>query len=338
MGGAGASAGSGGGQPPTVSVVSQGPDSLVDLLVSARGVFVVTSSELLLYDGTDSLVFQQSFPREVTAAAMDGDVVAVADRALVTPFFALQAQAPMLLTEACQSAAIVSGHRFICSPFDYVNRILRTYNLDTGVQIAQSAAFTYIGAPIRRIPGRDALISTDYSVESPSDFYLFDVGADGKVVYVNDSPYHGDFPVTFTFAFDGVLAAHVIQETGLLLAIYGLPGTPCTSDAPSGCFLEDGALGTLKGNEHFVALTEGASGTVLGLVAANTDAPGCGGGCGLHMIDIATRSAATLGSYQPMGAADRLIARAAPAPGRVLYVAYDVTAPGTGYRVEAIRY
>ena len=306
-------------------------------MISKRA-FVVTSSHLLLYDGTDTLAFQQSFPREVTAAAMDGDLVAVADRALVTPFISLQAGQPVTLTESCQSAAIVSGHRFVCSPFDYQSRVLRTYNLDTGAEIAQSNTFAYIGSPIRRIPGGDTLISTDYGVESPSDFYLFQVNAAGKVDYVNQSPYHGDFPVTFTFAFDAVPAVHVIQETGLLLAINGTAAMPCTSDPGAGCFLEDGVLGTLNGNEHFAALTEGADGTVIGLVATTASGAGCGNGCGLQIVDVAARTASRLGSYRPIGAADPLVARAAPAPNRVLYVGYTVAAPAIGYRVEAIRY
>src|SRR6185436_5944129 len=136
------------------------------------------------------------------------------------PFFALQAQAPITLTESCQSAAVVSGHRLICSPFG-TSRVLRTYSLDTGAEIAQSATFVYIGAYIRRIPGSDSLVSIDYTLQSPSDFRRFDVQAAGKTVYFNESPYHGDFPVTFTYAFDGTPAAHVIQETGLLLSIYG---------------------------------------------------------------------------------------------------------------------
>src|SRR4029077_8846753 len=103
----------------------------------------------------------QSFPREVTAAAMDGDAIAIADRAFVTPFLSLQAQAPILLNEPCQSAAMVSGHRLVCSPFG-TSRILRTYNLDTGAEIAQSDTFLYIANSIRRIPGRDSVISNTY--------------------------------------------------------------------------------------------------------------------------------------------------------------------------------
>src|SRR5207253_2307209 len=135
----------------------------------------------------------------------------------------------------------------------------------------------------------------------------------------NESPYHGDFPVTSTFAFDATPAAHVIQETGLLLAIYGTGATLCTDQGPPSCFVEDGALGTLQGNEHFVGLTEAGNGAVIGLVAATDSAPNCGDGCVVQLIDIAARTPTQLASYRPMGAASRLIARAVPSPGRVLY-------------------
>jgi hypothetical protein len=337
-GSGGSTAGAGGGQTPAVTVVSEGTESFVDLFTTAQGVFVVTSGRLALYNANDSLTFQQSFPREVTAAAMDGDAIAIADRAFVMPFFALQAQAPITLTEACQSTALVSGHRLVCSPFGN-DRILRTYNLDTGAEIAQSATFVYIGANIRRIPGRDSVVSEDFGIQSPSDFRRFDVQTDGTTVYFNQSPYHGDFPVTHTFAFDGVPGAHVIQETGLMLAIYGTAAIPCTSDSLSGgCFVKDGAVGTLKTNEHFVALTEAGSGTLIGLVAPTTGPQGCGGGCAVQIIDIASRTASGFSGYKPKGAADRLTARAAPAPGRIVYVGYNAASPGTGYRVEAIHY
>jgi len=327
----------GGGQAPAATVVSEGTDSLVDLFTTAQGVFVVTSSRLALYDTNDSLTFQQSFPREVTAAAMDGDTIAIADRAFVTPFFSLQAQAPIALTESCQSAAMVSGHRLVCSPFG-TNRVLRTYSLDTGAEIAQSANFIYTGAYIRRIPGSDSLVSIDYLIQSPSDFRRFDVQPDGKTVYFSDSPYHGDFPVTFTFAFDGTPAAHVIQETGLLLSIFGTAAIPCTCTSIAGCFVKDGAIGTLNGTERFVALTEAGNGALIGLVAPTNGPTGCAGGCALQFIDIASRTASGFTGYRPKGAADRLTARAAPAPARIVYVGYNAASPGTGYRVEAIRY
>ena len=125
----------------------------------------------------------------------------------------------------------------------------------------------------------------------------------------------------------------------MLLSIYGTAATACTSASLSGgCFIKDGALGTLKGNEHFVALTEAGNGTLIGLSAPTNGPVGCAGGCGFQIIDIATRTASGFTGYRPKGAADRLMARAAPAPGRIAYVGYNAASPGTGYRVEAIRY
>jgi len=322
-----------------VNIVSQGGSSLIDLFAVPQALYVVTSTALMAFDANDGLQFEHDFSREVTAAAQEGDLVAVADRAAVTPFTQLVPGTETLLVEACASAVIVGGNRFVCGPFDDTNRVFSTYDLDARAAIAQSDSYVYDGIPMRRVPGRDSFVTVDVNL-SPSDFHLFDVDSTGKASYVNESPYHGDFPVTLTYAFDATPAARVIQETGLILEIYGSAASPCTSAFPSSCFVKDGALGTLRGAEYFAALTEGGDGTVIGLVAPDRTQEGCQAGCSLQTIDIAARSASVITTYTPMGAGKIVVARSAPSPARTLYVGYDLggTGAGRGYRVEAIRY
>ena len=219
-----------GGLPP-VNIVSQGGSSLIDLFAVPQALYVVTSTALMAFDANDGPQFEHDFSREVTAAAQEGDLVAVANRAAVTPFTQLVPGTETLLVEACASAVIVGGNRFVCGPFDDANRVFRTYDLDARAAIAQSDSYVYIGIPMRRVPGRDSFVSVDVN-QFPSDFRLFDVDSTGRASYVNESPYHGDFPVTPTYAFDATPGARVIQETGLILDIYGSAASPCTSAFP----------------------------------------------------------------------------------------------------------
>ena len=293
----------------------------------------------MLFDPTGGLSFDQQFSREVTAAALDGTLIAIADRAAVTPFRSLQIGQSALLVEGCRAGVLVSGARFVCIPFGTANVTFSTYDLDRSVKIGEAPGIFYVGDNGRRVPGRDAFITVSDD-QSPSDFHLFQVDQTGAPVYVNDSPYHGDFPVTRTFAFDATPPTHVIQVTGLILALYGTTASPCTSDFPSSCFLKDGELGTLATNESFAALTENGNGHVIGLVSADGSSLACPSGCALQDIDVAARRATPLGSYSSKGASGRLIARSAPAPTRVLYVGYNVNVgtPAAGYRVDAFRY
>src|SRR4029079_18441543 len=126
---------------------------------------------------------------------------------------------------------------------------------------------------------------------SPSDFHLYHVDATGKAVYINESPYHGDFAATMTFAFDDSSATHLIQSAGLLLKIYGTGCDPMMNVFNTGCFIKDGVLGTLRTSEYYVGLGDDAAGAVFAVVGTGSsfDSP-CKNGCSFQRIDVATRT------------------------------------------------
>ena len=160
----------------------------------------------------------------------------------------------------------------------------------TPVQIAVSSPYTYNGTPMRRVPGTDDFITVTTNL-SPSDFHLYRVDATGKAIYVNESPYHGDFAATVTYAFDGTPAAHLIQSQGLMLKIYGDGCTSTMNSFNTGCFIKDGVLGTLRTGESYLGLGDDAAGSVFAVVAASNsfDAP-CKTGCGFQRIDVASHT------------------------------------------------
>ena len=143
---------------------------------------------------------------------------------------------------------------------------------------------------MRRVPGTDDFITVTTNL-SPSDFHLYRVDATGKAIYVNESPYHGDFAATVTYAFDGTPAAHLIQSQGLMLNIYGDGCTSTMNSFNTGCFIKDGVLGTLRTGESDLGLGDDAAGSVFAVVAASNsfDAP-CKTGCAFQRIDVASHT------------------------------------------------
>lgn len=145
---------------------------------------------------------------------------------------------------------------------------------------------------MRRVPGHDDFVAVTTD-SSPSDFHLYSLARSGEAVFVNESPYHGDFRVTNVYAFNGSPATHLVTDTGLLLNIYG---SQCNLEAgPFGseCFVKDGALGTLTGQQAFIGMDQDDQGQIYALVAVGGGSyfdPLCQSGCLLQPIDIATRT------------------------------------------------
>jgi hypothetical protein len=273
--------------------IAQGTSELVDVLVGESGIYVITTDAVVLYDRAGNEKKRLTAPRQITSVAFDGTQIVVADRAKLTIYDpGLTALISADLLEACAESVLVSGNRFVCGPSNDWDRVFYTYDTKTGRLLASSNKYTYNGIPMRRVPGTDDFVTvTDDS--SPSDFHLYSVLPSGQVSYVNESPYHGDFSVTTTYAFDGEPPKHLITGAGLMLKIYD---TGCSADAnsfTSKCFVKDGSLGTLSGSQYFVAMDSDASGTLFGLVdpAASFSSSGpCAQGCVLEKVDIAARS------------------------------------------------
>ena len=109
-----------------------------------------------------------------------------------------------------------------------------------------SKKYTYNGIPMRLVPGTSDFVTVSVDL-SPSDFHLYSGSDSGEAVYINESPYHGDLRITNTYAFDGSPPVHLITDSGLLLRIHGDNCTGSMSSFSTGCFVKDGALGTLTG-------------------------------------------------------------------------------------------
>jgi hypothetical protein len=199
----------------------------------------------------------------------------------------------VFVTESCASGVLISRKRFVCGPVNDGGRVFYTYDVAANppVRIATSDPHSYNGAPMRRVPGTDDFVTVTTHL-TPSDFYLYHVMNDGKTVFISESPYHGDFAATETFAFNGSPATHLIQVAGVMLKIYNAECDPGIHPYTNGCFVKDGVLGTLRSGESFAGMTDDGAGSLFGIVSRTgiySDPP-CINGCAVQRIDVATRT------------------------------------------------
>jgi hypothetical protein len=350
LAGAGASAGtgvagSGSGGECAPRVLLEGSQHLIAHFVVDEGVIAVLGDRVALVDRTAQIIKSVPFPREITAAAFDGTTLVIADSAALTVVTrALDVGPSVFVTETCASGVLVSGKRFVCGPANDWDRIFYTYDVgvDPPVQIAISSPYTYNGTPMRRVPGTDDFITVTTNL-SPSDFHLYRVDATGKAVYINESPYHGDFAATTTYAFDGSPAAHVIQSAGLMLKIYGDGCDSTMNSFNTGCFIKDGVLGTLRSGEAYFGLGDDAAGGMFAVVGSSSafDAP-CRNGCAFQRIDVTTR---TITSQKQHPFTSSYYAPAVPVPdpkcGNIVLgipTSTDPLASATGFRLQSFDY
>jgi hypothetical protein len=141
---------------------------------------------------------------------------------------------------------------------------------------------------VRRVPGTDDFVTVTDSL-SPSDFHLYALGQDDAAVYVGESPYHGDFRVTALYGFDGSPATHLITDTGLLLEIRADGCGGGGGGVDKGCFVRDGALGTLLDAEAFVAMDGDGGDTLHAVLGTTAFGSACEDRCRLQRIDVPTR-------------------------------------------------
>jgi hypothetical protein len=276
---------------PTAGLVASGHGELVDMFVAIDGLVLVLRDEVRLVSRDGAAMAHWTSPREITAAAFDDAYVAVADRAALTGLnHSLAEVSSALLTEPCAAGVIVQEHRFVCGPENDWDRVFYTYDLATGSELARSSPETYNGIPMTRVPGADAFITVTLDI-TPADYHLYRLSESGRAEFINESPYHGDFPANGTYAFVGSPATHLITHEGLLLRF-----DACT-DAPRdpGCFARDGLLGTLRRGETFASMATGQAGLLYALVDGSGALPGdarCATGCVVQQIDIARRAVA----------------------------------------------
>lgn len=352
MGGPGGASGPGGspvvGACGARGVLYEGKVAVIDVFAHPQGFIIVRADSVSLVGRDRQVIRTVTFPREITAAAFDGTRLVVADRAGLTVSSPdLELGATAFVAETCAAAVLVSGGRFVCGPNVDWDRLFYTYDVAaaTPALIATSDPETYHGVPMRWVPGTDDFVTVTVGF-SPSDFYLHHVDATGKVAFVNESPYHGAFAATTVFAFDGAPAAHLIQTAGLMLSIYGEGCNSMTTSFTSGCFVKDGALGTLFDKQTFVGLTDDAAGSLFGLVGSSDTSFGSPcpspGGCVVQKIDVASRLIESQKTYVIPSLLQ--VVRMTPDPKcAAVAIAYSTPDPSAtyqagGYRVETFDY
>jgi hypothetical protein len=290
----GGTAGSASAQEGTPISSAEGAAELIDLFMGQSGIYVVDSQGVRLLDRAGNQLASVTALREITAAAFgDGELV-VTDRAKFTTYdLDLNELGTGTLVELCAAAVMVSDDRFVCGPTNDWDRVFYTYDRHTGELVASSLEYTYNGIPMGRVPGTDDFVTVTVD-SSPSDFHLYSVESDGTPVYVNESPYHGDFRVTSVYAFDGAPPEHLVTDAGLLLRIYGEGCDASESSFTAQCFEKDGDLGALSGSQLFMGMDSDDQGRVYGLVDPTPSGfspdPVCAEGCLLERIDVASRS------------------------------------------------
>ncbi|HEY3449793.1 MAG TPA: hypothetical protein VGK67_25790 [Myxococcales bacterium] len=320
--------------------VSTGVDDiLVDFFPVPNGLVVVRKAGIDLLDGTNTLVASVPASSDLTAAAFDGTLLGVADQAMLSVYdVSLSVQVTAALAEPCGSAVVVSGSRFVCGPATDVNRAFSTYDMTTGAMLAVSAKRTYEGIPMRRVPGTDDFVTVTTD-STPSDFFLHRVGADHLAVSYGESPYHGDFAATMAFAFDGTPPTHLIQMAGIFLKIYGGDGcAPSQSVNSTGCFIRDGELGTLAGDDKFVAMADDGGGTLYALATSRDDPNYCDRGCKAQRIDVGRRLVVGETTVTFVNAARIVGAKWDPYGGRLLvgFLRHGPSGSYKGYELQAV--
>jgi len=308
-------------------------------------VFVVTNDAVTLVDRAGAVQKTYSSPREITAAAFDGSSLAIFDKAMLTIFASnLTPVAPAsMLTEVCAAAAFVGGDRVICGSASDWQRSFYAYSSKTGAKIlATLMSETYHGIPMRRVTGKDDFVTVSIGT-SPSDFFLHTVDSSSKVIYVSDSPYHGDFAVSLAYTLQGNPAHHLVTEQGLLLNIYDVN---CKAGLGSPqCFVKDGMLGTLFGTQRFIGMDNDGTNYVYALVddASSTSFyRRCANGCFAQRINGDQKVVEAQKRYDvDVGA---IIATRHDATANALIVgfrksgSFSVGDPYPGYRVELLTY
>jgi len=267
----GGSASAGAATTGSGQIISVGTDALVDAFIGEAGIYVVLGNSITLSDRSGNVLQRVDAPREISAAAFDGEHLAIADQAKLTSYDLQLTQISSMNTlETCASLVILSQQRAVCGPANDWDRVFYTYDLASGALLGSSRKYTYNGIPMRRVPGTDDFVTVTVD-SSPSDFHLYRLLDSGEASYINESPYHGDFRVTDIYGFDGSPATHLITDAGLMLRIYGDGCGEMASSFSTGCFAKDGSIGTLSGDQLFLGLDTDAQSQVYAVVDANPD-------------------------------------------------------------------
>lgn len=323
-------------------VLFAGTDTLVDLVPVSAGLIVVRSTTLQLLDVAGQELKAIASPREITAAAFDGALLGVADRGVLNVYDAqLNPLRSFNLIDTCASAVAVSQGRFVCGPTYDWDRIFTIFDMTGGTMPRRGpGTFTYNGIPMRRVPGRDDFVTVTVG-SSPSDFHLYRVGSSSVgVQFMGESPYHGDFAATTSYAFDRSPATKLVNSEGIILNIYEAGCQPGASAGGQECFVRAGNLGTLPNGRSFLAMTQSGDGSIFGIVETSTASyfdPKCAMGCAVQRVDFDQRVVRAQINW--VANVDRIVAMVYDPFQQRVVVGYTLAGvnglPAAGFRIEA---
>jgi len=246
----------------TVQIATGSGGLLIDVFASEDRVWVVDEQRIRQMTLDGDVTAEWVAPRKLLSATKEWNLVVVADGEKITTLDAdnLDEIVSFTAVEPCRSIVLVTGPRVVCGPDKDVNRVFSTYDATTGDFLASSPGYTYNGVPMKKVPGFDGFLTV--SGGSPRDFHFYRVDPQSDAaVFVQDSPYHGDFPISTIYTFDDNEARNLITERGLLLRI----DPAVCNGVNAGCLVKNGALGALPLNERFSVLTH-ENNHVIGLV------------------------------------------------------------------------
>jgi hypothetical protein len=280
----------------TGKLLSSGTSRLIDVFVGDSGIFVVAIDSVSVVDRAGVVIHALPAPREITAAAFDGTTLAVADKAFLKMYSTdLTEVASPALTESCVSVAIASGNRVLCAGAATFPTKFYTFDATNGTLILMSSVSSGSTAvPMRRVPGKDDLVTLD-----SSNFRLLRIDGTSQVTALGESPFSHMYRASPVFGFTGTTSDHLVTEDAILANIYAAQCVPSSTTTPQ-CFVQDGALGTLRGMERFIGLDgDDASGKAHALVDTTSSfgLAGCRSGCAVQSIDVAGRIVETSKLY-----------------------------------------
>lgn len=277
--------------PAVTTNLGGGLETLVGMLPVAAGIVLVFPGELRLvdrYEGT--VVARWTTTRTVASATADGDRLIVGEGGSLTILDAatLTPISEFRVTEACAEAVVMPCNRLLCGSSRAVERVIYTYDLDDGAELARSEPETYTGIPMLRVPGLEAILTATAAL-SPNEVYFHRLVGD-ELTLITDSPYHGHFDFSEVLAFVGHPATHVINQRGDLFRVDGCMRAPPGAFEPTDCLTVDGTLGTVAPEEFYVAI-DGTADTLAAIACRRPVSTPWGlEACHLDRIDLETRA------------------------------------------------
>jgi len=255
-------------------------DPVVDLFVKGDKLLVVHEHSVALLDAYGRVLVSRAHPSAIHTAALEGEVLAVTDKAAVTVSGpTLQPATTYPLTQACDVTLIVSGPRMLCGRA--AKGGYATIDLLAGAELAQSSPGGS-WRPLHGLPGTDHFVTISQTV--PGDYVLFYIHpGTHELKVVCDDQYGHDKDVSDHLAFDRG-SVHMVTSTGVK---HRIVGKLCAGSLTDGYFIKDGALVSVPDGSYFLGVDDDdAQGHLVGVLGTGGGLQ-CKGGCTAIKIEIA---------------------------------------------------